>query len=210
MPTAPFVLRPVVASPPEPSAFWCPLPPKPWPDFIELSGSSTDGEVALVLLQLATYNRGRQLVPLQPAELVSAESLVLPGGLQATNGTQVISPSCCCGLEGWPEWRYALEDGTSPWMGHDPFPWLEQQEGQFQLWPDEITPERPPGTPIRFTQAELEAQLSGVPGMLGGFLARVREVLLACAPADAEVLAARFDRTFVRRDAAADADGPTP
>lgn len=204
-----FVLRPVVEAPRgSPAAFWCPLPPKPWPDVVELSGSSTDDEVALVLLQLATYNRKGEGAPLQPAELLAAEALVLPGGLQASDGARVIGPSCCCGLEGWTEWWLAIDDGSSPWLGHDPSPWLERQDDRFHLWPDEATPERAADSPIRFTTAELQAQLEQVPATLQGFLARLREVLHACAPAEADALAAVYARTFVRSRSAEPGDTP--
>lgn len=196
-----FVLRPVVEAPRTPQAFWCPLPPEPWPDFVELSSSATHAEVALVLLQLATYNRKGAGAPLQPAELLAAEALVLPGGLMAGDGEQVIAPSCCCGLEGWAEWWLAIDDGSSPWLGHDPSPWLERQDDRFRLWPDEVTPERAADTPIRFTTAELQAQLERVPATLEGFLPRLREVLIACAPAEADALATVFARTFVRSPA---------
>jgi hypothetical protein len=152
----------------------------------------------LVLLQLATYNRKGNGAPLSPSELAAAQSLVLPGGLKASVGARSILPSCCCGLEDWTEWRLAATHGTSPWMGHDPSPWLEKQQDFFYLWPDEAPLERRQELAIQFTKHELHEQLGIVSDMLLGFLARLREALATFAPAEADSLVAMFDRTFVQ------------
>jgi hypothetical protein len=193
-----LALTPIVETPRESLPFWCALPPKPWPSFVELSRLSTDGEVGLVLLQLATYNRQGHGTPLSPADLAKAESLVLPGGLKASANARTVLPSCCSGLEDWTEWRIAAVNGSSPWMGHDPSPWLEKQEGFFYLWPDEAPLEQRDQLSIRFTQAELEEQLRLVSEMLLGFHARLREVLTAFTPTNSDALASMFERTFVQ------------
>ena len=35
-----------------------------------------------------------------------------------------VEPSCCCGLLGWIEWRDLSPGSYSPWLGHNPSPWI--------------------------------------------------------------------------------------
>ena len=66
------------------------------------------GDIGLVFAQLVDYNHieGRDAEALQTG-IIEAESLILPGGLQASFGKQETNPSCCCGLENWRDWdRY--------------------------------------------------------------------------------------------------------
>jgi hypothetical protein len=46
-------------------------------------------------------------------------------GVHRGRSRTVIGPSCCCGLEGWKAWLDILTTGQSPWMGHDPAPFVE-------------------------------------------------------------------------------------
>jgi hypothetical protein len=95
---------------------------------IRLWGEMTYPEIGLVFAQLAQYNQiklssDKQVVLKQ---ILKAKSLVLPGGIQVVcTGQDTISPSCCCGLETWREWIDFLKTGQSPWLGHDPSPWVE-------------------------------------------------------------------------------------
>jgi hypothetical protein len=194
-----LVLKPVVEAPRESLPFWCPLPAMPWPSYVELVENSTEEEVGLVLLQLATYNRREQGPLLSATDLARAESLVLPGGLAVSKEGRTVVPSCCCGLEDWPEWHMAVSDGSSPWMGHDPSPWLQVQGDNFYLWPDEALPQEERDLhAIAFTKAELQEQLSVVSRELAGFAARLREVLERHSPSHAHEVAAAFARTFVQ------------
>ena len=106
--------------------------------FIRLSGNMTYPEIGLVFAQIVRYNRldlsGDIKTVLQ--QIVEAESLVLPGGLQAVYNGELIQPSCCCGLETWREWYEFLETKHSPWLGHDPSPWVEWRDDKIRIWAD--------------------------------------------------------------------------
>ncbi|NEO88729.1 MAG: hypothetical protein F6J87_31565 [Spirulina sp. SIO3F2] len=117
----------------------------PWsvPEFeplsmIQLHEGMSHPEVGLVMAQLAAYNHidlenDRQTVLEQ---ILGADSLVLPGGIEVISQGKVIPPSCCCGLETWREWQEFLKTGNSPWLGHDPSPWLESDGDIVRIWSD--------------------------------------------------------------------------
>lgn len=104
---------------------------------IRLWGEMTYPEIGLIFAQLAQYNRielsnDKQVVLKQ---ILKAKSLVLPGGIQIVcTGQHTISPSCCCGLETWREWIDFLKTGQSPWLGHDPSPWVEGLGDVVRIW----------------------------------------------------------------------------
>jgi hypothetical protein len=106
--------------------------------WIRLSAEMTQPEIGLFFAQLASYNqidlsRNREAIL---KDILAADRLALAGGIQAVFNEQVISPSCCCGLEGWREWQRFLKTGETPWLGHDPSPWLEQVDGVIRIWSD--------------------------------------------------------------------------
>lgn len=119
--------------------------PCPWqiPEFtpfsmIRLFREMAFPEIGLVFAQLAQYNQieltnGKQAVLEQ---ILEAESLILPGGIEVISKEKSIPPSCCCGLETWREWIMFLETGNSPWLGHDPSPWIERQDDIIRIWSD--------------------------------------------------------------------------
>jgi hypothetical protein len=135
-----FQLQAVVEAPYYQGEFLCPwdvsqFEPCSW---IRLSGEMTYQEIGLVFAQLVQYNRldlseARQVVL---KRILEAKSLVLPGGIKVVFGDQVIPPSCCCGLETWREWQNYLKTGESPWLGHDPSPWIETQGELVCIWSD--------------------------------------------------------------------------
>ena len=94
-----------------------------------LSGNMTEAEVGLVFAQLVNYNhlpRGGNTKEILDS-IINSSRLTLPGGIQVREVFgKVISPGCCCGLEGWRDWLRFLETGTSPWLGHSPTPWIER------------------------------------------------------------------------------------
>ena len=96
-------------------------------------------DIGLVFAQLVQYNRLELAGDIQEVlkRVLEANSLVLPGGIQAIcEGNKSIDPSCCCGLETWREWIDFLETGQSPWLGHDPSPWLDVQGDLIRIWSD--------------------------------------------------------------------------
>jgi hypothetical protein len=106
--------------------------------WIRLSAEMTQPEIGLFFAQLARYQQidlsGNREEILK--EILGADGLALPGGIQAVFEEQVISPSCCCGLESWRDWQEFLRTGKTPWLGHDPSPWLEQRGGVIRIWSD--------------------------------------------------------------------------
>jgi hypothetical protein len=106
--------------------------------WIRLSGKTTSEEIGLVFAQLIQYNHldfsSEKQVVLQ--QILETDDLILPGGIQVVFGDRFISPSCCCGLERWREWQDFLRTGQSPWLGHDPSPWVERQGDLVCIWSD--------------------------------------------------------------------------
>jgi hypothetical protein len=195
-----LTLIPVVDVPFERSEFWWPLPASlpVWPARIELSGQASEMDVALVAYQFAAYNARGSGAVLTPAELLAFDDrLMLPGGLLVRSGEREIAPSCCCGLESWPEWRH-VADGHSPWMGHDPTAGVERIGDRWRLWPDFDTKlGTGSGEPIDFDLETLAAQLVRVEADLRAFTARFAEVVEAHVPACGAALAERFRSAFV-------------
>jgi hypothetical protein len=119
-------------------------PPWPWPivdfdGFIRLYGQTSEPETGSVMATLLSYNRLEKTGT--PVDLLSriidAKTLVLPGGLAViAPDVEPIFPSCCCGLEGWREWISAISSRQSPWLGHDPWPWVEFAEDGIHVWCD--------------------------------------------------------------------------
>jgi hypothetical protein len=106
--------------------------------WIRLSAEMTQPEIGLFFAQLAHYNQidlseNRATIL---RKILAADGLVLAGGIQAVSAEQVISPSCCCGLEDWRKWQEFLRTGETPWLGHDPSPWLEQVGSVIRIWSD--------------------------------------------------------------------------
>lgn len=106
---------------------------------MRLHGLMTYPEIGLVFAQLAKYNKieltGDRLTVLK--QVVAAESLVLPGGIQIISDShETIFPSCCCGLETWREWIDFLKTGQTPWLGHDPSPFVENRGDVIRIWSD--------------------------------------------------------------------------
>lgn len=134
-------MQAVVEAPYYEGEFSCPWEIFEAPPFsmIRLSAEMTYAQIGLVIAQLAKYNQieltGDRLTVLN--QIIAAESLVLPGGIQVTSEMQnTISSSCCCGLETWRDWLDFLKTGASPWLGHDPSPWIENLGDAIRIWSD--------------------------------------------------------------------------
>ena len=115
--------------------------------FIELSSQSDFNEIGAVIWQLFRYNYGqdefeRNFIPKPFSKfeiietIINDSELVLPGGLKAVKDKFTIFPSCCCGLEDCGEWRDIFEKKLSPWLGHDPSPWVEILNEKVRIWSD--------------------------------------------------------------------------
>ncbi|MDJ0705407.1 MAG: hypothetical protein QNJ46_19155 [Leptolyngbyaceae cyanobacterium MO_188.B28] len=133
-------MQAVIEAPYHEGEFLCPWPVSEFEPFsmIRLCGDMTYPEIGLIFAQLAQYNQIELTNDKQAVleQLLEAESLVLPGGIQILSEEKVIPPSCCCGLETWREWINFLKTGNSPWLGHDPSPWVESQGNVIRVWSD--------------------------------------------------------------------------
>jgi hypothetical protein len=188
---------PVVERPYGVKAFWLPLPQEPWPPFVKLSGAAPDTDVALVVYQLCTYGAASE-EPMSSSELLAAFPDALPGGLAVLEGDEAVYPSCCCGLEEWKAWMDMLETREAPWLGHDPWPWIELGDNNVTIWSDggmdhtkgEATPH------ISTTLEGMAAGLRQVHPILRDFAERMRSVLRRAAVIEADAIAARFIKEF--------------
>ena len=132
----------------------------------------SDAAVGTVMAQLVYTNlEGNEFstAALLAAE-VEQEGLILPGGIQAVLSERVINPGCCSGVDDWRGWLSFLEDGTPPWMGHDPWPELEWVGHNARLCANRDDAET---FTIDIPRARYIAELERVESDLRGFLHRV-------------------------------------
>lgn len=173
---------------------WIRYPPKPWPRYIRLWAQTEPEAVALVVGTLATWGRD--------AEAWSAQALekefpsAVPGGIAAVDGETLIGPSCCCGLEDWRQWLEVLATGRSPWMGHDPTPFVKIQADQVCIWADGGFGGTP-RTSVDFSVSGFEAAIGQAARDLAEFEVPLREWLDSHAPKYAESLARQFREQFI-------------
>lgn len=191
-------ITPVIQRPYGAEKFWLALPKQPWPSFIELSGETSDADVVLIVYQLCTYGADAE-EPLTSSALVSAFPDALPGGLAASEGEVEIYPGCCCGLEEWTTWMKLIETGDTPWLGHDPWPWIEFVDGNVTIWADGGAGEfdRQTTPHIVTTIDALNSQLERIEPTLRGFAERLKSVLRRADVAEADAIAAGFIAAFV-------------
>src|SRR5687768_11004733 len=69
---------------------------------IRLSANLTLSEIGHLFCLLTAYNNihGESIDEIE-AGILSAEMLMLPGGIQVEASDGIINPGCCCGLEAW-------------------------------------------------------------------------------------------------------------
>ena len=108
-----------------------------------------------------------------------------------------MSPSCCCGLETWQEWKQVAA-GQSPWLGHSPTPWVEHLGHTIRVWPDCGDEAAPPtgASPIEIPVSDLPDLIASAHKQLQDFLNLLEPwaLPLAGTPADSlgPALAAHF------------------
>lgn len=172
---------------------WAELPPGE--DWIALGPTCSDADVRNVVAALASYSgdcrSGAMADAAKAAEM--AEGLILPGGLRAEASGQSISPSCCCGLEGWREWFAVAPGGPSPWLGHDPSPFVETRPDQAIIWPDYEAEGSAPCLTVPYD--DIEQACEAARKELLGFAQRLTEWLERYTPANTG-LAHRFREQF--------------
>lgn len=193
-------LHPVVEAP-----WFDGTPPWPWPiadrkpfSFIRLARAMEHVDVGSVIAQIVTDLDAAPTIPALAASVLEAESLQLPGGLQASQEGREINPSCCCGLEGWREWLWCLESGESPWMGHEPTPWVEWQGGVARVWSDGGMVGLPGdhAFAIQFDRECLASELDRVSRELVEFLSLVEAWAVTTGWPDPRALCRKLDSCF--------------
>ena len=182
-----------------PEGSWVALPREPWPRFVRLAGSATDSDIALLVGVASSYGRTDQRAAESARALLADFPHVLPGGIAVVAPERSIFPGCCCGLEGWPDWRHVLETGAGPWTGHDPAPLVEVVGDEVRVWSDGGLSARPQDEqPLTFARSEFVEALDRVSADLEEFLPRLRRWLDIHAPLYAKRLVERFADRFVR------------
>ena len=187
-------LIPVVEADSRPVQFeW--VAPRTSGAFIELNDRSPDADIASVLALLASYNDIASSGSIEDvAQAVSnAETLVLPGGLLARAESVEIPPGCCCGLEGWREWFGVAPGGSSPWLGHDPSPWVECTASTAIVWADSELGDRSPRVSVPYSQ--IDSACKSAEADLVAFTARLLNWLSGHSARSADV-ALRFSKAF--------------
>lgn len=145
---------------------------------LALSGLMTQAEVGTALAVLVSYHplAGEDVLKESGAalrQLLEADAVLAPGGLRLRHPASgsTLEPGCCCGLEDWRDWL-DLTHGDTPWLGHDPAPYVEHRPDSVWLWPqgNAATPH-----PLAVRTDELPALLEGVRQDLAGFLRLVAQ-----------------------------------
>ncbi|MGI5286196.1 hypothetical protein ACQEVF_23060 [Nonomuraea polychroma] len=172
--------------------------------FLALSGQMSMAEVGTAMAVIFGYGD----IPTAPISdlhhlldrhLAEAEALLAPGGLRVrdtTTGAEIL-PGCCCGLEGWREWRNVLHK-KDIWLGHDPGTDLEHIAGAVRL-----RQESGPRSLHLPSVYELEIQLDDLPALLAtvhrrlqGFLRLVHQWASESSPRAADRLVTVLDENF--------------
>ncbi len=105
--------------------------------------------------------------------------LIAPGGLRATDLDFELLPSCCCGLEGWRGWYGVEQGGSSPWLGHDPNPYIDCRGEAAVLWTDDTGD----GVSLTVPYDSIGHSLILVEDMLQSFVRRLERWVAREAPA---------------------------
>ena len=160
-----------------------------------LDGNMTPDALAAFLVALHDYGKeGDEETPADLADLVrgllAREEQILPGGLIVIKGDYIIEPSCCCGLEDWREWYWALEGDSTPWLGHAPSPGAEPLPSGVLLHTDMDNEAEDETLPI--TYEELAAALEKAEETFNEFSLRLETWLAETAGAEGRILAVKI------------------
>lgn len=128
--------------------------------FIELNDRSPDVDVALVVALLASYNDLLSAGSIEKvtSAVMKADTLILPGGLMVKTEDVEIPPGCCSGLEDWREWFCVEPEGSTPWLGHDPSPWVECKPDLAIIWADGDLGDQSPSVSVSYSDLEVGRQ----------------------------------------------------
>jgi hypothetical protein len=172
------------------------LPSKPWPQHVRLSREAQPDVVSLIVGTLATWGREKDDWSIEALE--RDFPIAVPGGFAAVEQGRVIGPSCCCGLETWRQWLDVLNTRRSPWMGHDPSPFVEIREDRVNIWADGgLGGNSRDSAPIAFSLLEFETAVAQAAKDLVEFEEPLRKWLGFHAPRYEHNLAAKFRESFI-------------
>jgi hypothetical protein len=126
------------------------------------------------------------------------EYLYLSGSLQVCKGDSTISPGCCSYLRDWREWLAFLPTGNSPWLGHDPSPWLELIDDKIVRiwWDNESNKWGESNFWIDIDRELFKLELLKVQQDLTEFLVRLESWAKTLGFPEPKRLSAKFDRCF--------------
>lgn len=190
-------LHPVIEELPRLKPLPCALAPN-GRAFITLEHDPSPEDIIRVIAVLADCNLRsvRPTLGETLAALTTRGALIGSGGIKATLGDIAIFPGCCCGLEDWRSWE-GLEPGSdSPWLGHDPTPWIECEQSEVRIWQDSAAEGRTPHA-ISAPYARLHEQVSQVEAALTGFSAAMAQWLDQIG--ESTEFAAHFAAVFVAK-----------
>ncbi len=183
------------------------------PPFIGLGADTDARATGSVVSHLARYNlfkvtsdfeveyvdlRGDPTAIL--TQLVNAEHIVVSGGVAVIDAKagREINPGCCAGLEEWHQWLDFERSGQSPWMGHEPDPWLERSGDRVRVWSHGDLAEGDYGEPfaIEVTIDEFRTGLHSVQRDLAAFSRVLHRWAQHHVPSIADQLTDRFLSEF--------------
>ncbi len=194
-------MQAIIEAPYYQDEFICPWKVSDFEPFskIRLHPEITIPEIGLVVAKLAQYN-DIELSNSKPAiieQILEAKSLVLPGGIEVIDEREKsISPGCCCGLERWREWFNFLSTGNSPWLGHDPSPWLEMQGDMVSIWSDGLLESVRNAFCFEVSRSQLKEALKLVENDLQGFLFSLESWAQEIGVTNSKELFRKFDDCF--------------
>ena len=176
----------------------------PWPradfeeSFLPLSGSCSRDEVGLFMATFVAYNGLAVDSDLDKTidGIITAKTLIAPGGLAFSDGNQIIYPGCCCGLESWREWGQFADGGPAPWAGHDPWVYAERSEREIRVWSDGAVDRPSDSIHIEMTTEEFDKAYALAEEAFSGFFEALKRWCNDLDAGRAKKLLAKLDRAF--------------
>ena len=148
-----------------------------------IKAMATKADYDAFLISLCDYNQDAPRGTLGESiqRLADEEECVISGGLIASKDEFLLVPGCCCGLEGWAEWKGIEPGADSPWLGHNPSPSIEALDQLVVLHSGggivSATSHNPPDK-LEVTYAELNAAVAQAERDLTAFMSGLRNHLL--------------------------------
>jgi len=125
--------------------------------------------------------------------LLKRKTAVLAGGLIAVKDKYKLFPSCCCGLESWREWTQIVQDGPSPWLGHDPDPWVDTK-GSNAIFHNGLKVEN---EDLEVSYSDLKRALIQTEKEFAAFLTTLRKWLIDSNIRSADEVCRKIDKWFL-------------